>query len=150
VIAGTIEETAGAREAAGRLYAEAETRPTRSSEAIWRLAALRLEAGRVEEAGAILARLPPGGADDRLAVLRLARAEIAADLREAAIARLEAARLRDPSDAEIASLLGRTALDLGRTETARVSLEDALRHEQDAKERREIEALLARARRAEP
>ncbi len=90
---GRTAEVAGERERALDLYHRAGTTGVAASvpEAVWREAALRLEAGETEQAEAMLATLPSAVLQEHGAALRLASAERAAGRKEAGLARLRTA-----------------------------------------------------------
>ena len=101
---GRVAEARGERARAAELYSQAAERRGVKAEAIWRLAALRIEDGRVEDQA--LARVSPEALARPDAALRLARAEVRAGLEARARRRLEQALEKSPDSAEL-----RTALD---------------------------------------
>jgi tetratricopeptide (TPR) repeat protein len=91
---GFLAERHGHREEAIQFYEQARARPLVSPEAIWRNAALQLEAGRRDEARALLAEIPQVEQRMPEAAERLARAERSAGRLELAHTRVDGA-LRD-------------------------------------------------------
>jgi predicted Zn-dependent protease len=96
VALGEVAEARGDRARAALLYEDAMQRRGAYAEAYWRLAALRIEAGEIEAADAILARVPEAALETPDAAQRLARAERSAGLAERAEGRLRAARRAYP------------------------------------------------------
>jgi tetratricopeptide (TPR) repeat protein len=92
---GRVAEGRGDREAALALYARATAGRGASVEAVWREAALRIEAG--EDAEPLLARISRRVLDQPAAALRLARAEVSAGEHDAARARLRRALAATPA-----------------------------------------------------
>jgi choline-sulfatase len=98
---GFLAESDGRVDEALQLYERARSMPNVAPEALWRVAALKLEAGQREEARALLARVPQAELRLPEAAARLARAERAAGRPELARTRVDGA-LRDyPNDPEL-------------------------------------------------
>jgi Tfp pilus assembly protein PilF len=88
---GFIAELEGQLDEAARRYEQARTLPVPSPEALWRLAALHIEAGHRDEARALLAEVPQAELRAPGAAERLARAERSAGHPELARTRIEGA-----------------------------------------------------------
>jgi len=96
---GRIAEARGEVAQAARLFERAADSRSGSAEALWRLAALRIEeGGRV---GDLLSRLSAEEKDQPGAAIRLARAELKAGRRARALARLKRALQASPESAEL-------------------------------------------------
>jgi Flp pilus assembly protein TadD len=121
-----LAEAEGRRSEAADLYQRAVDAPAPGREAAWRLAALLIEDGDLVSADALLRRLDPEELRAKAVALRLANAEIRAHRRDAAVARLEAARLAAPGDPELARQVGLLRLEAGQLAEAQAALEDAL------------------------
>jgi len=106
---GRIAETRGELERAVALYERAADSRGASAEALWRQAALRIEAG--ERADDLLSRIPAEARNQPRAALRLARAEVTVGHRGRALARLKRALQVSPDSAEL--LAAREELRLG-------------------------------------
>ncbi len=96
---GRVAEARGRLDEAAALYARATERRGASPEALWRLAALRIEAG--EPAGPLLGQLAEEMVLRPEAALRLAAAEIRAGRRSRAELLLSRALDRTPASAEL-------------------------------------------------
>jgi tetratricopeptide (TPR) repeat protein len=96
---GRIAEARGDLEGAIALYRRAASSRSASAEALWRHAALRIEAGR--RADDLLARLSADDLNRPRAAIRLARAEARAGKRRRALARLGRALRARPASAEL-------------------------------------------------
>ena len=96
---GRIAEARGEVERAVSLYQRAADSRGASAEALWRHAALRIEAG--EPAGDLLSRIPEEAIDQPEAALRLARAEAEAGRPGRALLRLKRALQLSPQSAEL-------------------------------------------------
>jgi arylsulfatase A-like enzyme/Flp pilus assembly protein TadD len=96
---GRIAEARGERERALSLYQRAAGSRGASAEALWRHAALRIEAG--EPAEDLLSRIPEEATDQPKAALRLARAEVEAGRWGRALVRLKRALRLSPQSAEL-------------------------------------------------
>ena len=95
---GQVAELRGDLDAAGSYHQRAaEVRGT-SSEALWRLAAVRIEQHRFEEAEALLADFEAGTLDAAIPAERLAVAEARGGKREQALARLDRALALSPEN----------------------------------------------------
>jgi arylsulfatase A-like enzyme len=108
---GRVAEARGEPERAAALYERAAASRGGSAEALWRLAALRIEAR--QPVGDLLARLP---VEERLrpdAALRLARAEAAAGRRRRALARLQRALRASPDSVRLREALEELRGELG-------------------------------------
>ena len=103
---GRIAELRGDRAAAAELYRRARDLRVPTPEAIWRLAALRLEDGARDEAFELLASLPPGRVREPGAVVRLAEAERASGRADLALLRTEGALREHPRSAPLHRLHG--------------------------------------------
>jgi len=103
VALGRLAEAGGDTTEAATYYEQAAGRRGRSAEALWRLAALRLEQGG--EAEELLADLPESVLSAEAAALRLAQAERAAGQSERARARLQRALKRSPESTALAAAL---------------------------------------------
>jgi Tfp pilus assembly protein PilF len=88
---GLLAEREGRLDEAEKHYAHVRTLPVPSPDALWRLAALRIEAGHRAEARALLAEVPPAELRLPAAAERLARAERRAGRPELARTRVEGA-----------------------------------------------------------
>jgi arylsulfatase A-like enzyme len=93
---GRLAELRGDPEAALGFYAEARAEREGSPEAVWRSAAIDLEAGRVEQAREGLVTLPAALLDEPRPAVRLVRAETAAGRLKAANQRLARALAQRP------------------------------------------------------
>jgi len=96
---GRIAEARGELERAVALYERAADSRGASAEALWRHAALRIEAG--ERADDLLSRISAKAKNQPRAALRLARAEVEAGRRGRALARLKRALRVSPESAEL-------------------------------------------------
>jgi len=96
---GRIAEARGDREQAVELYERAAESRGASAEALWRHAALRIEAG--ERADDLLSRVPPAAQNRPRAAIRLARAEASAGSPRRALARLKRSLEAWPGSAEL-------------------------------------------------
>ncbi len=92
---GHLAEQRGERERAATYYAEAVDARVPDREALWRLAALRIEDGRRDEAERLLAGLHPDARRAPEAVVRLAEAEYHGGQPERALERLAGLEPRD-------------------------------------------------------
>ena len=88
---GWLAELEGRIDEARRHYEHARTLPVASADALWRLAALALEAGRRDEANELLAHVSQAELRVPDAAHRLARAEREAGRPELARTRVEGA-----------------------------------------------------------
>jgi Tfp pilus assembly protein PilF len=128
---GVIAELEGQLDEAARRYEQVRTLPVPSPEALWRLAALHIEAGRRDEARALLAEVPQAELRVPSAAERLARAERSAGHPELARARIEGA-LREYPWSETLWLTRAELLDqLGDLDGALAARREALRLEPD-------------------
>jgi tetratricopeptide (TPR) repeat protein len=96
---GRIAEARGELDRASALYQRAADSRSGSAEALWRMAALRIEGG--EGARDLLSRIPGEAANRPQAALRLARAETKAGRRARALVRLQRALRISPESAEL-------------------------------------------------
>ena len=96
MVLGRIAEARGESEQAERLYREAMQRRGSSPEAVWRLAALRLEAGQLDRAEELLGWIAEAERLRPVAVVRLVRAERRAGRLEQAEARVREGLRRTP------------------------------------------------------
>jgi arylsulfatase A-like enzyme/Tfp pilus assembly protein PilF len=96
---GRIAEARGDRQQAVELYQRAAASRGASAEALWRHAALRIEAG--ERADDLLSGIPAAAQNRPRAAIRLARAEANAGRRGRALARLMRALEASPGSAEL-------------------------------------------------
>jgi len=96
---GRIAEARGELEQAVVFYRRAADSRGASAEALWRQAALRIEAG--ERADSLLSRISAEVRDQPRAALRLARAEVKAGRRARALARLKRALKVSPDSTEL-------------------------------------------------
>ena len=106
---GRIAELRGDRDEAAELYRAASERRSRSAEALWRLAALRMEDGG--DAGALLASLSEEELTRPKAALRLAAAERAAGRDEAARRRLRRSAAANPTAPSVRAALAELAVE---------------------------------------
>jgi tetratricopeptide (TPR) repeat protein len=127
---GMLAEWQGRREEAIALYERAVG--AASVEAPWRLAAVYLESGRLEEADAMLARASPESYESAPAVLRLSLAEAAAGRPEKARERLARGVRAHPEAGELRLAYARLLRDAQEPEQAREQLEAALRLSEQA------------------
>ena len=96
MVLGRIAEARGESEQAERLYREAMQRRGSSPEAVWRLAALRLEAGQLDRAEELLGWIAEAERLRPAAVAHLVRAELGTGRVERAEARLGEGLRRTP------------------------------------------------------
>jgi tetratricopeptide (TPR) repeat protein len=131
VALGALAERAGNPEAA-RAHYEAAVAGRTTGAAVWRLAALEIEAGRRERARELLAGLDDESRVDSAAALRLARAECAAGRAEDAVRRLEAEMTARPNDLGVALGLGDALHAAGRSAAAAAAYARVLRLAEEA------------------
>jgi arylsulfatase A-like enzyme/Flp pilus assembly protein TadD len=123
---GYLAESEGRREEALQLYERARSMPNVSPEALWRTAALQIEAGDRESARALLARVPQPELRLPDAAIRLARAERAAGRPELARTRIDGA-LRDyPNSPELWLVKGELLDQQGELRAALAARRNAL------------------------
>ena len=103
-VLGRIAEASGDRKEAARRYRQAVARRGSSPEGVWRLAALQIEAGELDEADARLGWIAEAERLRPAAVERLARAELRAGLVERARTRLREALRRTPRAPKLLAL----------------------------------------------
>lgn len=101
---GRVAERRGDAEAAAAWYGRARSQRGGSLEAIWRLAALEIEARDREKSAALLAELPPDAFRSPRIAARIARAELASGQPERAATRLAPALHYRPRHAELRAL----------------------------------------------
>lgn len=101
---GRLAERSGALAEATAYYRDAAQQTIPVSEAIWRLAALEMEADRESEARVLWTSLPSRALRFPPAAARLARAERATGRADKALGRVRASRRFYPDDAELAAL----------------------------------------------
>jgi arylsulfatase A-like enzyme/Tfp pilus assembly protein PilF len=124
---GWLEERVGRREEAALRYERARALGVPSPAASWRLAALLLEDGRLDEARALLAQVPQAELRTPEAAQRLARAEQAAGRPELARTRIDGALREYPWIAELWLLRAELLDEAGDLEGALGARREALR-----------------------
>jgi Flp pilus assembly protein TadD len=123
---GRNAEAQGRPAEAAELYARAWEAQAPASEAAWRLAAVRIEQARFEEAEALLGALPPRELTRPEVAIRLAMAEQRAGRMPVALKRIWNARLANRRDASLALAHGRLLEADGSLERALAARERAL------------------------
>ncbi len=98
---GRIAEAERRRDAALELYERSTSVRLPSAEGVWRLAALRLEAGEIDEARGLLAGLDPSLLSREAPALRLGQAELHAGRIDMGLLRVKAGLRGEPDSAAL-------------------------------------------------